>query len=309
MLVMDNKPKTIDKNADAIDYKPHFNWRKYKQGFGVLCLDAAFFALVCYLGYLFLNHVVLSGGIDGRHLDGKEFEAIVGHVAWPFSFLAFAFLFRNPLLMLLHETQGLIWRSYYRLGEHQQEIISNPNPNDRNIGEEEMTDEKTEEALKTPVANNHANSAPNMLADGNAKKPDVNNKKAEARVNDGILIERKVLGLLRTAYGVTVLQSKGIERSRYYFDGVMEYRGTLYGIEVKHTADVARWRSVLRKVGDVYETFTVSTQARFAFLVCIVASTNEINNNRSAISRLANEQPFPVELKFYKYENENLVEV
>ena len=271
--------KMIDAQANAIDYKPHFEWRKYWQGFQVLALDAAWLALFCILGFIFIRYVVLAGSIEGRRLNGQEVEAIIGHVAWPFALFMTAFLFRNPLLMLLHEAQGLIWRSYYRHGEEDVPPIAD---------------------YKNDVGNEVASPA-TPLEDGGNESP--GNPLRLIDNGNGEEMEIKVLGWFRKTYDAPVLVSKGLGDSRYIFDGIMQSGNRLYGIEVKRTSAISNWKRVMANIYKVYTGLSAEWQGRFVFVAAVVGEKTDLQKNRRQLERFALEQPFKAEFAFFTCEN------
>ena len=184
---------------------------------------------------------------------------------WQVVVIGVIVLFRTPLIRILGEFPGLLRRSYVRYGSD----VRNPLP-----------DAVSVKGIFPDDA----------LEDGDKFKPSASAEGTNSQ-------EHIAFEMLREEYGVDIRECMSIGLSHYYFDGVMEYRGMLYGIEVKGAAAHIRWEMLFRNVQKAYAGFTENQKRRFVLLICLVggASPDDIASLRDMIEQ----QKYPVILKFY----------
>ena len=174
-------------------------------------------------------------------------------------------LFRTPLIRILEEFPGLLRRSYVRYGSD----VRDPLPD------------------AVSVKGFFPNDA---LEDGDKFKSFASGEGTSFQ-------EHRAFQMLREEYGVEIRERMSIGLSHYYFDGVMEYRGMLYGIEVKGVVSNTRFELLFRNVQKAYDGFTEDQKRRFVLLVCMVGGAS--SQDKAPLRDLVDQQKYPVILKFY----------
>ena len=261
----------VNQTSQDNDPPPHFEWRNLGRSVVVFVIDLILFAFATWVVFLFVRHLILNERIDVGLFSGDDWSKIVGHIAWPLAITLIVFLFRNPLLLLLYETQGLINRSYYRHGNIKDETLSR-GIHSKSIGK----------------ASNETDSVSTM-------------GKSE------LAIGKKVFSHMEKQFGVPLLRERCIRDPMYYFDAIAKVNNTLLAIELKKATDVQSWKYVFQRVQTLFNGFDGQLQRRFVFVACIAG--NNPTKERQSLEDLAQQQDFRVVLRFYEIEGETVKEV
>ena len=190
---------------------------------------------------------------------GADWVGIIRYIAWPVCIFALLLLFRNPLLQILYEVPGFIRRSWYGNGSP----ITDPGRNDQNIG--------------------HDSEGTGDYAMSNVKRLK--------------LLEGKVLAQIGREYGAKIAYDKGIEGSRYFFDGVMELGRSIVGIEVKVADGHNVWRKIFERMKSIYSGFSADIKERFIFMVCSCGEWKD--EEKKKLEQLTSTMPFRTIVKFF----------
>lgn len=237
--------------------RPHFSWPIFGRGLFILLIDSL--SLLMLVGVL-CGVCVILGRVS--LFKGADWVGIIRYIVWPFCIFALLLLFRNPLLQILYEVPGFIRRSWYGNGSS----ITNPDKNDQNIGHNSEGTEDNANAL-------------------------------ESKMQRLKLLEGKVLAQIGREYGVEIAYNKGIEGSRYFFDGVMELGRSIVGIEVKCIARPSMWQVIFERMTSIYSGFSADIKERFIFMICICGKRKDDEKKR--IEQIASEKPFRTIVRFF----------
>ncbi len=273
--------------------KPHFKWKNYFRGLLVFLLDMTLLFAAALVVYAIIKHVVLQTDIDISDFNGIVWTKMVGHVVWPFALIVIVFVFRNPLLLLLYEAQGIIYRSYYRHGNKPPATPPGPNARPADPGKEMDRKEGVKHDLE-------ADSCDGNREDLEIKYGTVDYEKAV----------QGVLAFFRKTMGGSLWPQKGIDRSKIYFDAVMQVGDAVYGIEVKTKAnDIDAWRKVFLRTGVAHRNFSPKRQESFTFLACSVTREKIEEPQKNELRKLAENQQFNAEFRFFTYNGDGTVEM
>lgn len=190
--------------------------------------------------------------------------ALIRHDSWKLVVLTLIVLFRTPLVRILDELPGFLRRSYYRHGTD----IRAPLPDAISVKGDELEAMEDGDRFVT-------------LETSNATS----------------VLEHNVFKALREEYGVEIHERMSIGSSHYYFDGVMEYGGRLYGIEIKGDVNHVQWERLFGNVQKAYDGFTDDQKRRFTLLVCIGGDVTA--QDKAFLRDMFEKQKYTIISKFY----------
>lgn len=198
-----------------------------------------------------------------------ECLTLMSHASWQIVFLCVIILFRTPITRVLEELPSFLRRSYYRQGND----IRSP-----------LFD-------AIPIGGDNEGESDGEVENGDKLK-------LPEKDTDSSAVERWVLEMLRNEYGVEIRENMSIGVSHYYFDGVMEFGGRIYGIEIQGLADFAPWEVIFTNVQKAFDGFTDEQKRRFTLLVCVGGKI--ASESKRILRSMGNHQKYTVIFKFYE---------
>lgn len=198
-------------------------------------------------------------------------KTLIEYAAWPLLIGVLVLLYHTDFGQFMKEVVEFIKRSYYRHGE---EDHLPAQKNAKRIGGEVQLEE-----------------SPNAKTAGTEISRERTPKHSYASFCEHQLLER-----IQMEYGVPIYEHQSIGVSTYYFDAVMEYRGMLYGIEVRMNSEHCNWDRIFADVQKAYDGFMSGHKKRFVFMICL-GSGNE--NDVKPLRSIAKKYDFQTVIKYY----------
>lgn len=202
-------------------------------------------------------------------------KALIEHAAWPLLIGIVVLVYHSALSRILDELSGLINRSYYRFGS-----------------EDHIPAQKDAKSIGGDEKEDCDRVGTEMFENGDVTC------KSKPNQEHSSYSEHQFLERLKTEYGVPVFERQTIGVSNYYFDAVMEYKGRLYGIEIRGVPGHSNWERIFDNVQRAYDGFIPEHKKRFVFMLC-VGCGNDKEEDGGVLRNMVRRHDFTTVIKYY----------